>query len=186
MTSSTTPRADPELLDDLARTPGVQLLQPGPGEYREVTVGGLRIAGFNDPRYYGDADDGTTEAQTEARDSWLEALGEGAPPDLTVSHEAPALDRAPGRLRVHGHGHVPLLDGNRLQVGTFTGGGTLSHFVGGPDAELVGQPSSFDVLTFGPTCEAQTLTRYQYRAIIEGRPSMDSTRWSSACRTAAG
>ena len=165
---------DTALLDDLARTPGVQLLQPGPGEYREVTVGGLRIAGFNDPRYYGDADDGTTEAQTEARDSWLEALGEGAPPDLTVSHEAPALDRAPGRLRVHGHGHVPLLDGNRLQVGTFTGGGTLSHFVGGPDAELVGQPSSFDVLTFDDRCRAQRLTRYEYRSVIEGRPSFDS------------
>ena len=75
---------------------------------------------------------------------------------------------------MHGHGHVPLLDGNRLQVGTFTGGGTLSHFVGGPDAELVGQPSSFDVLTFDDRCRAQRLTRYEYRSVIEGRPSFDS------------
>lgn len=165
---------DTALLDDLAGTEGVELLQPGDGEYREVTVGGLRIAGFNDPRFYGDADDGSTDEQVAARDRWLEALGEQAPPDITVSHESPALDDAPGRLRVNGHGHVPRLDGNRLQVGTFTGGGTLSHFVGGPDAELVGQPSSFDVLTFDAQCRAQRLVRYEYRAVVEGRPSFDS------------
>ncbi|WP_170307557.1 metallophosphoesterase family protein [Janibacter terrae] len=174
--------SDTALLDELAGTQGVQLLEPGDGGYREVDIGGLRIAGFNDPRYYGDADDGTTDAQGAARDRWLEALGEQEPPDITVSHEAPALDDAPGRLRVHGHGHVPLLDGNRLQVGTFTGGGTLSHFVGGPDAELVGQPSSFDVLTFDSSCRAQRLVRYQYRSVIEGRPSFDSLSVLNASR----
>ena len=103
-------------------------------------------------------------------------------PDITVSHEEPALEDAPGRLRVHGHGHVPQVSGNRLQVGTFTGGGTLSHFVGGPDAELVGQPSSFDVLTFDEQCRAQRLTRYEYRSVIEGRPSFDSLSVLNAAR----
>lgn len=173
---------DTSLLDALGRTDGVELLQPGPGEYREVTVGGLRIAGFNDPRYYGDADDGSTDQQTAARDLWLAALGDGAQPDITVSHEAPALEDAPGRMRLNGHGHVPLLDGNRVQAGSFTGGGTLSHFVSDVDAELVGQPSSFDVLTFDDECRAQRLVRYQYRAIIEGRPSFDSLSVLNASR----
>lgn len=173
---------DTSLIDALSGTRGVQILQPGPGEYRELTVGGLRIAGFNDPRYYGDADDGSTGAQTDAREAWLDALGDGQAPDITVSHEAPALEDAPGRLRVNGHGHVPLLEGNRVQVGTFTGGGTLSHFVGGPDAELVGQPSSFDVLTFDDQCRAQRLVRYQYRSVIEGRPSFDSLSVLNASR----
>lgn len=173
---------DTSLLDALGRTRGAEVLQPGPGQYREVNVGGLRIAGFNDPRYYGDADDGTTEQQTRARDAWVEALGDTTPPDITVSHEAPALEDAPGRMRVNGHSHVPALDGNRVQVGTFTGGGTLAHFVGGPDAELVGQASSFDVLTFDEECRAQRLVRYQYRAIIEGRPSFDSLSVLNASR----
>lgn len=175
---------DTALLDDLAGTDGVSLLQTGPDEYQEVTVGGLRIAGFNDPRYYGDADDGTTDAQVTARDRWQEAFEGEAPPDITVSHEAPALEDAPGRIRINGHGHVPALDGNRIQAGTFTGGGTLSHFVGGPDAELVGQPNSFDVLTFDSSCRAQRLVRYQYRSIIEGRPSFDSLSVLNASRIA--
>jgi predicted phosphodiesterase len=173
---------DTQLLDDLAGTDGVTLLEPGSGEYQEIEVGGLRIAGFNDPRYYGDADDGSTDEQVAARERWVEALGETEAPDITVSHEEPALDDAPGRLRVHGHGHVPQVSGNRLQVGTFTGGGTLSHFVGGPDAELVGQPSSFDVLTFDDRCRAQRLTRYEYRSVIEGRPSFDSLSVLNAAR----
>ncbi|UUZ44537.2 metallophosphoesterase [Janibacter limosus] len=173
---------DTSLLDALGRTDGVELLQPGPDEYREVTIGGLRIVGFNDPRYYGDADDGTTVQQTAARDRWLEALGDGARPDITVSHESTAPEDAPGRMRLNGHGHVPALDGNRVQAGTFTGGGTLSHFITGPDAELVGQPSSFDVLSFDDQCRAQRLVRYQYRAIIEGRPSFDSLSVLNASR----
>lgn len=176
--------SDTELLDSLADTKGVELLQPGNEEYAEVTVGGLRIAGFNDPRYYGDSDDGSTEAQDEARERWLEALGDEDEPDITVSHEAPALEDAPGRLRVNGHGHVPEQEGNRIQTGTFTGGGTLSHFVGGTDSELIGQPSSFDVLTFDRACRAQRLTRYQYRSVVEGRPTYDSLSVVNASRVA--
>lgn len=175
---------DTALLDDLAGTKGVTLLQPEPDAYQEVTVDGLRIAGLNDPRFYGDPDDGTTDSQTRAGDRWRTAFDEEEPPDIVASHEAPALDDLPGRIQVNGHGHVPALGGNRIQVGTFTGGGTLSHFVGGPDAELTGQASSFDVLTFGKDCEAQTLTRYQYRAIIEGRPTYDSLSVINASRVA--
>ena len=176
---------DTALLDELATVDNVYLPDPGDGRYQEVEVHGLRIAGFNDPRWYGDPDDGSTDEQTEARDRWVEALGEDDPPDLLLSHEAPAVHGAPGRVQVHGHGHVPGIDGSRVAVGTFTGGGTLSHFRLDPEEEeLVGQPSSFDLLTFDEACQAGTLTRYEYRSVIEGRPSMDRISVINAARVA--
>lgn len=175
---------DTALLDDLAKTQGVVLLQPDAGTYQEVSVGGLRIAGFNDPRYYGDADDGSTDLQEKARDEWQQVFEDEELPDITVSHEAPAVKDAPGRIRLNGHGHVPALEGNRIQMGTFTGGGTLSHFVGDRDAELVGQASSFDVLSFDGQCQAHQLVRYQYRSIVEGRPTFDSLSVLNAERVA--
>ena len=39
--------------------------------------------------------------------------------------------------------------------------------------ELVGQPSAFDVLSFGETCRLTSVTRYRYRNVIEGRPAYD-------------
>ena len=52
----------PALLDELAQIDNVYLPDPGDGRYQEVEVDGLRIAGFNDPRWYGDPDDGSTDA----------------------------------------------------------------------------------------------------------------------------
>lgn len=162
----------------------VVLLQPDEQSYTELTMGGLRISGFNDPRYYGDDDPDAEQSQRPARERYLASFADREPPDLAVSHQAPALTDVPGRLRIHGHGHVPERDGTRLQVGTFTGGGTLSHFVTGPDAELTGQPSSFDVLTFGSRCQLVSLHRYQYRAVLEGRPSYDSVQLLNGARVA--
>ncbi len=177
-------RDDTRLLDKMAATRGVQLLEPRPGEYQQVTVGGVRIAGFNDPRYFNDPLRGDEENQHEARDSWLQAWGGRPAPHLTVSHEPAALDDVPGQLRVNGHWHVPALEDNRIQVGSFTGAGTLRHFVEDTDGELIGQPNSFDVLTFGEDCRAQTLTRYQFRSIISGRPTYDSVSMVNAARIA--
>ena len=53
----------------------------------------------------------------------------------------------------------------------------------GPDAELVGQPSAFDVLTLDDECRAKTLTRYRYRAVIEGRPDFDEVSVLNASRS---
>ncbi len=172
------------LLEELAGVQNVVLLQPADDEYVEVEVGGLRIAGFNDPRWYGDDDPDPESSQRPAREAYLAASEGRETPDLVVSHQEAALDGVPGRLRVHGHGHVPRVDGNRVQVGTFTGGGTLKHFLTGPDAEPVGQPSSFDVLTVGAGCEVLSLTRYQYRAVLEGRPSYDSVSIINGARVA--
>jgi hypothetical protein len=68
-------------------------------------------------------------------------------------------------------------------VGTFTGGGPFSHFIAGDGTgkggtsgdvgELTGQPSAFDIATFGTDCRLASLTRYQFRNVIEGRPAYD-------------
>jgi len=77
-------------------------------------------------------------------------------------------------VAVNGHMHTPDLEGNRIQAGTFTGGGPLTHFVGQENGEeLVGQPSAFDVLAFGESCRLTSVTRYSYRNVIEGRPAYD-------------
>ena len=79
-----------------------------------------------------------------------------------------------GGVLLNGHMHSTDLEGNRIQVGTFTGGGPFSHFLtAGDGEELVGQPSSFDVLTFGTDCRLSSLTRYRFRDVIEGRPAYD-------------
>ena len=68
-------------------------------------------------------------------------------------------------------------------MGTFTGGGPFSHFIAGDETgdakdsgdvgELTGQPSAFDIATFGTDCRLASLTRYQFRNVIEGRPAYD-------------
>ncbi len=40
--------------------------------------------------------------------------------------------------------------------------------------ELTGQPSAFDIATFGTDCQLASLTRYQFRNVIEGRPAYDN------------
>ncbi len=163
------------LITRLRDVDNVVLLQPEDRTYHELTHGGLRISGFNDPRYYGDADDEAARDQSAARDAYLDAFDGRAAPDILVSHEEPAVDGIEAGVRIHGHGHVPRLSGNRIEVGTFTGGGLLSHFVtSGPDAELTRQPNSFEVLAYGSGCQLVSITRYQYRQILEGRPTYDS------------
>ncbi|HEV7194399.1 MAG TPA: metallophosphoesterase, partial [Pedococcus sp.] len=97
-----------------------------------------------------------------------------AVPDIVVAHEpAAAIDVAKAGIRINGHMHRAELDGSRVGVGTFTGGGPFSHFIAGPHDELTGQPSAFDVATFGQDCRLTSLTRYQFRNVIEGRPAYD-------------
>ena len=75
---------------------------------------------------------------------------------------------------MNGHIHTPTIDGSRIQVGTFTGGGVVSHFIATEDEELTGQPYAFDFVSFGPLCALTQLTRYTYRNLIEGRPLYDN------------
>lgn len=165
---------DTALLTRMAQVPNVVLLEP-PGEgYTEASLGGVTIAGFNDPRWFGDSGTGTREAQVPAREAFLAAFAGRPVPDVVASHEPWALDDVEAGVRLNGHMHTRDLEGNRIQAGTFTGGGPFTHFVdSGPGEELVGQPSAFDVLTFGTDCRLSSLTRYRIHDVIEGRPTYD-------------
>lgn len=170
-----TSATDTAVLDRLARIPNVVLLQPKPDTYTEVDAGGIRIAGFNDPRWFGDDGKRSRDKQQPAKQAFEAAFTEQPRLDLLVSHEPWAVQGvASADVAVNGHMHTPDLEGNRIQAGTFTGGGPLTHFVGEENGEeLVGQPSAFDVLTFGESCQLTSLTRYRFRNVIEGRPAYD-------------
>lgn len=161
----------------LASVPNVRLLQLPDGTFREVSIGGLRIAGLNDARWFGD-DNQNFEAKLAPSVEAFNAAWQGnEPPDITVMHEPYLIDRlAVGRLRVNGHMHRPDLDGTRIQLGTFTGGGLLSHYTF-PDeagAELSGQPYSFSIATFGSSCALTQLTQYEFNGLLEGNPTYDN------------
>ena len=172
-----TSATDTAVLDRMARVPNAVLLEDAAGDYTEVTVGGVRISGFNDPRWFGDSGTGSPAKQEPAREAFLSAY-EGRPgADLVVSHEPWAVQGAGGGVLVNGHMHSVDLEGNRIQAGTFTGGGPFSHFLADTAGEeLVGQPSAFDVLTFGTDCRLASLTRYRFRDVIEGRPAYDDVQ----------
>jgi predicted phosphodiesterase len=167
---------DHELLDRLARVPNVVLLQPDSQDYRVETIAGVRVAGFNDPRWFGDDNKDNAAKQKPAVTRFNEAMADQLEPDVVVSHEPAAVEGVSrAAVLVNGHLHTPQLEGNRIGVGTFTGGGPFSHFVaeGGKGEELSGQPSAFDIVTFGQDCRVASLTRYRFRNVIEGRPAYD-------------
>ncbi len=169
-----TSATDTSVLDRMSRIPNVVLLEPPTGGYTEVTAGGVRIAGFNDPRWFGDSGTGSPAKQVPAREAFAAAFTGRPAPDLVVGHEPWAVQGLDAGVLVNGHMHSVDLEGNRVQAGTFTGGGPLSHFLAdAAGEELVGQPSAFDVLTFGTDCRLASLTRYRFRDVIEGRPAYD-------------
>jgi predicted phosphodiesterase len=168
---------DRELLRRMAQVPNVVLLQDPQGTHRELSFHGLRITGFNDPRYFGDDNEDPAGKQAPAVDAYNEAMADEPESDLVVTHEPyAATEIARGRTIVNGHIHTAVLDGSRIQVGTFTGGGVVSHFIATEDEELRGQPYAFDVVSFGPRCALTQLTRYTFRNLIEGRPAYDNVQ----------
>lgn len=169
-----TSATDTAVVDRMARIPNVVLLQGGDGDYTEVVAGGVRIRGFNDPRWFGDSGKGSPAKQVPAREAFVASFTGRPVADLVVAHEPWAVQGVEAGVTANGHMHSVDLEGNRVQAGTFTGGGPLSHFLADEGGEeLVGQPSAFDVLTFGTDCRLATLTRYRFRDVIEGRPAYD-------------
>lgn len=166
---------DYAVVEAIAQVPGAYVLQPRPDRYTEIELGGLRIAGFNDPRWFGDSGSGSAEKQQPAREQFLAAFEDRRALDVVVSHEPWAVSDLDGvGVALNGHMHSPDLQGNRVQAGSFTGGGPFTHFrETQPGEELSGQPFAFDVLTFGTDCRLSTVMRYQYQNIVRGRPAYD-------------
>ncbi len=170
-----TSATDTAILQRLATIPNVVLLQGASGNYTEVTINGVRIAGFNDPRYFGDDGKKTAEKERPAKEAFQAAFTDRDPVDLVVSHEPSAVQGLDiGAVLANGHMHIPDLEGNRIQIGTFTGGGPFSHYIEGADgSELVGQPSAFSIATYGTSCRLTSLTRFKFRNLVEGKPAYD-------------
>ena len=185
---------DQTLLQRMAKIANVMLLEPTPQSYAEVSVNGVVIAGFNDPRFFGDDNKNNNEKQQPAADAFNQAYAGRSRPDIVVSHEPAAVKMVDSATTlVNGHLHKDELDGNRIVVGTFTGGGIVSHFVnqqslnqqslnqqslvpetGDQPGELAGQPYAFDIAVFSQSCDLASLTRYTYRNLIQGRPVYDN------------
>jgi predicted phosphodiesterase len=175
--------ADRALVARLGQIQNVVLLEDARGTLRELSFHGLRIAGFNDPRYFGDDNQDPVDKEKPAADRFNEAMADQPEPDIVVAHEPYATQQVDtGRILVNGHIHTPALDGNHIQVGTFTGGGVVSHYAEGPGQELNGQPYAFDILAFGDACQLNSLTRYTFRNLLEGRPAYDSVEVISGSR----
>ena len=176
---------DQALLERLSRIKNVALLEPAPQSYTEVSVNGVVVAGFNDPRFFGDDNLDNNQKQEPAAKAFNQAYAGRPRPDIVVSHEPAAVKLVrSATLLVNGHLHKDELEGNRIGVGTFTGGGTVSHFLldeqslvskaGDQPAALEGQPYAFDIAVFSQSCDLASLTRYTYRNLIQGRPAYDN------------
>jgi predicted phosphodiesterase len=170
--------SDQALLERMAKIPNVVLLEPTPQAYTEVGVNGVLLAGFNDPRYFGDDNKNIPQKEKPAADAFNLAFVNRPRPDIVVTHEPDAANLvAAATLLINGHLHKDELQGNRIGVGTFTGGGTMSHFLmdtaGEEPGELAGQPYAFDIAVYDQSCDLTSLTRYTFRDLIEGRPVYD-------------
>ena len=105
-------------------------------------------------------------------------------PDVVVSHEPGAVEKSTSAgVLVNGHLHTDQLEGNRIGVGTFTGGGTVSHFVQdaeksgtGDEGELDGSALRVRHRRVRSDCTLTSLTRYTYRNLIQGRPAYDDVQ----------
>jgi predicted phosphodiesterase len=175
---------DQALLERLARIKNVVLLEPTPKTYTEASVNGVLVAGFNDPRFFGDSNTNNNQKQEPAAEAFNLAFADRPRPDIVVSHEPGAVMLVKSAtLLVNGHLHKDELEGNRIGVGTFTGGGTVAHFLVDPKTqvggaadqvgELEGQPYAFDIAQFSENCDLASLTRYTFRNLIAGRPAYD-------------
>ena len=169
-TSST----DHALLDRLAKVPNVVLLQPSSSSFTTAQLHGIRIRGVNDTRWFGDDGKASAARQEPAIAAYRKAFDGEPEPDLLVTHHPVVARTLDAAVSVNGHMHTPFLEGHRIQVGTFTGGGPFTHYVATDDGgELAGQPSAFDILTFGQDCRVSNLSRFRFRNLIEGRPAYD-------------
>ena len=175
---------DQSLLERMAKIANVVLLEPTPKSYTEVSVNGVVIAGFNDPRFFGDDSKNIVQKEQPAADAFNQAYAGRRRPDIVVSHEPSAAKLVDSATTlINGHLHKDELEGNRIGVGTFTGGGIVSHFLnqqslvpetGDQPGELAGQPYAFDIAVFSESCDLASLTRYTYRNLIQGRPAYDN------------
>ncbi len=178
-----TSRLDETLLRRLSTIGNVILPDPTAEDFQLVSIAGVRIAGMNDPRFYGDSNSDVGAVEKPAAVKFAEAVKDVPDLDIALSHEPTASDAIDvGTVKIRGHLHHASLDGHTIGVGSFTGGGLMSYYRNGavevatdePGAELVGQPQAFDILRYNADCSINSLQRLVYSDLIEGSPKYDS------------
>jgi predicted phosphodiesterase len=178
-----TSRTDEALLRRLARVKNVVLPEPRAADYQLLSIAGVRIAGMNDPRYYGDSNTDVGDVEKPAAEAFADAFKDVPDLDIVLAHEPTAADAiGVGTVKIRGHLHRAALDGNTIAVGTFTGGGLMSYYrndaaevaTDEAGAELTGQPQAFDILRYNADCSVNSLQRLVYSDLIEGSPKYDS------------
>ncbi|MGB3827894.1 MAG: metallophosphoesterase [Ornithinimicrobium sp.] len=171
---------DEAFLDRMAQIPNVIVLEPNEGEYQEAAINGVTISGFNDVRFFNERREDFGTPQVEIADRFQEATAGRTPSDIVVSHQPYAVRRIQASaVTLNGHMHRAELDGQRIGIGTFSGGGLFNHFIFSdeegeePGGEVQGQPYAFDILTFGQDCSVDSLARFSFRNLVSGRPQYD-------------
>ncbi len=173
---------DEAFLSRLAQLPNVIALEPTDGEYLEATINGVTVSGFNDVRFFNQRIDDFGTPQVEIAEAFEEATADRTPSDIVISHQPYAVRRVSAEaVTVNGHMHRAELDGQRIGVGTFSGGGLFNHFIFPNRVEddtetsggLEGQPYAFDILSFDQDCSVKSLARYSYLNLVSGQPQYD-------------
>jgi predicted phosphodiesterase len=167
-----------ELSSRLSAIDNVVLLQPDSNGYLEATINGTTIAGFNDPRYYGDSNTNNEATEEAAADRFNQSFADEPVPDIVATHSplaSQAIQQA--GLTINGHMHRSALTDNHIQVGSFTGGGLFHHVPESEEESSINQPYMFDILAFDTSCQLQSLTRFSFRSIIQGKPQYDSVAY---------
>ena len=166
------------VLARLAQIPNVILLQPDGNSYTEATVNGVTIAGFNDPRYFGDDNKDNTKKQLPAIERFNESFATLPAPDIAIAHEPYAAENIKkAGLTINGHMHQAELKDNHIQVGSFTGGGLFNHLPPNKEGINTEVPSALDILTIDSSCRAQSLMRFAFRSVVQGQPQYDSVAY---------
>ncbi len=163
------------VLTRLAQIPNVILLQPDANTYTQASINGVTIAGFNDPRYFGDNNKDNNQKQIPAIARFNRSFADLPAPDIVATHEpyaAEGVDKA--GLTLAGHLHQADLKTNHITIGSFTGGGLFHHVPNNKEGISTDPSYELDILTIDSSCRAQSLTRFDFRSLVEGRPQYDS------------
>ncbi len=167
-----------EIATRLSQIKNVILLQPDTDTYNQASINGVTIAGFNDPRYFGDDNKENNKKQIPAITRFNESFVDLLTPDIVTTHEpygAEGIEKA--GITINGHMHKADLKNNRIQVGSFTGGGLFNRAPNTKEGIDTNPPYEFDILTIDSSCQAQSLTRFAFRSVVQGQPQYDSVAY---------
>ena len=143
------------VLDAMSKLDNVYIVETNNGEFNEITINGIKIAGFNDPGYFGDDGGRRPAGHENSLRRYLDSVAANYEPDIFVTHEPWMVEQIPAKLTINGHMHAPGLDGRHIQTGTTTASGLLKNYATLEDTDVA--ISSFGVLRFDGNCQPVSL-----------------------------